>query len=305
MANDTDNNKLSGSDLKSEPSRAASPVEDQAAALSNQMLDLMIKHKIAAGGSEAAKGAVSGAASAAAGSDAASAIKGAVMGGAGAAAATEAQRATQGGKEATRDSSGESQMKNLKDLSPEERAKILKDAGVNSGAKDSSGASDRIKNHEIIENFKRIDHELVFKPSDGIRELRTGDKFVKDGDREILFMPNGDKLSVNKDGSFDLKSKGGVEVKKEGGVTTITFANGDKVSFSKQGIETIQRGNTVVDFIDPAMFNKLRNRMDHEFERSPIPPNSIDKLPNHNNQIVPDKKQLDIPGGIYEKLQRN
>jgi len=125
-----------------------------------------------------------------------------------------------------------------------------------SGASDNSnGPSDKDKTHpgdnrmperpeDMIGIIRDPNWERLFRPlSDGAIKLNTGDTLVKDGDREILFMPNGDKLAVNKDGSFDLKSKGPVEIHKVGDTTTLLYPNGDKVSFDKDGIKLVSRGD--------------------------------------------------------------
>lgn len=86
------------------------------------------------------------------------------------------------------------------------------------------------------------------KKSDVVQELATGDTLVKDGKTQHLFMPNGDRLSMNADGSYELKSKEGVKVKSEKGVTTITYANGDTVEFDREGLRGIHRGKQAVSF---------------------------------------------------------
>ena len=121
-------------------------------------------------------------------------------------------------------------------------------------------------NDQITSKLEKMKYELYFRPTkDGVTEMKTGDSLVKDGDREILFMPNGDKLTVNKDGSFDLKAKGPVEVHKQGDTTTIKYPNGDTVSFGKNGVESITRGNVTVDILDKP------NRLDKWPDRLPTP----------------------------------
>ncbi len=108
----------------------------------------------------------------------------------------------------------------------------------------------------LLNEGKRRQFDLVRRPfEDGATKLLTGDTLVKDGDQEILFMPNGDKLKVNKDGSYSLNAKGGVAVKSDGGNTTITYPSGDSVTFSKNGIDSISRGNVTVDIIEKRMNN--------------------------------------------------
>lgn len=80
------------------------------------------------------------------------------------------------------------------------------------------------------------------------RELATGDTIEKRSDgTQILKTPNGDKVTVNPDGSH--KIEGNVkEIKQNGDFTEITFADGAKVSMDKQGIRTVERGDQGVAF---------------------------------------------------------
>ena len=140
----------------------------------------------------------------------------------------------------------------------------------------------------IHSELVRHKFELMKRPtSDGVTEMGTGDKLVKDGDREILFMPNGDKLTVNKDGSFDLKTKGAVEVKKQGDMTTVTYPNGDKVLFGKNGVETITRGNTTVEILDKNMFN-------FPHDNGPIFPGPsrkpVPSIEHHQQNLLPNSE---------------
>lgn len=140
----------------------------------------------------------------------------------------------------------------------------LKDGSANSA---EQGQRDGIREgRDRVDNIVRPErHDLHIKSGkDGVATLPTGDQLVKDGDREILFTPNGDKLSVKEDGSFELKSKGGVEVKKQGDQTIVKFANGDEVTFSKRGITSVSRDGKTVDLI-PAkeIMNKLNEQYPH------------------------------------------
>mgnify|MGYP003384688074 CR=1 FL=1 len=84
-----------------------------------------------------------------------------------------------------------------------------------------------------------------------LEDLPTGDVLIKDGKSQHLLMPNGDRLTVNADGSYALKSKDIVKVKSEGGITRLSYANGDSVEFDKHGIRSVQRGKESVAFARP------------------------------------------------------
>ncbi|MBX9570747.1 MAG: hypothetical protein K2X77_17780 [Candidatus Obscuribacterales bacterium] len=80
------------------------------------------------------------------------------------------------------------------------------------------------------------------------RPLPTGDTIEKRSDgTQILRTPNGDKITVNPDGSHSVE--GNVkEMHQKGDFTQLTFADGAKVTIDKKGILTIERGDEAVHF---------------------------------------------------------
>lgn len=95
---------------------------------------------------------------------------------------------------------------------------------------------------EALESMKK------YGQKEAVKELPTGDTLVRQGGREYLFMPNGDRLTVNGNGSFNLRANGPVDVSSKGDVTTIKYPNGDSVSFDPQGVLSVQRGQEAVNF---------------------------------------------------------
>lgn len=82
-----------------------------------------------------------------------------------------------------------------------------------------------------------------------VEKLGTGDTLVRDGKTQHLFMPNGDHLQVNPDGSYELDTKQAVKIStSKDGVTKISYGNGHAVEFDSQGIRGIQRGKEGVSF---------------------------------------------------------
>jgi hypothetical protein len=80
-----------------------------------------------------------------------------------------------------------------------------------------------------------------------IQELPTGDTFIRERDKQILVMPNGDKLTVNTaNGDFDLNSKDRVHISRKNGETQVQYPNGDSVSFDENGIRMICRADHLV-----------------------------------------------------------
>ncbi len=87
-----------------------------------------------------------------------------------------------------------------------------------------------------------------FAKKDGVKELPTGDYLVRQDGKETLFTPNGDRVSVNPDGTLDVKGDVKSVKQDKNGETTITFGDGSKVTVDKEGILNVSRGNESVSF---------------------------------------------------------
>lgn len=98
------------------------------------------------------------------------------------------------------------------------------------------------------------------------RQLPTGDTIEKRADgTQILTTPNGDKITVNPDGSHSVE--GNVKaIQQKGELTSVTFADGAKVTMDKQGILTVQRGDEAV------AFSRLKDRDRKPEIQRPKPP---------------------------------
>jgi hypothetical protein len=227
MKND-DEIMLAGSDSAGRSSRSESSESGISQSLSNQMLDEMIRNS---------KNATNGGSS-----DQSGTIR------------NEMKKVAEASdSQSNASSDGNSKLQKQKDGSAGSEAQRQKD---------SAGEGRDSVEKGVIERGRKAEWHLK-TGKDGVETLPTGDKLVQDGDREILFMPNGDKLSVNKDGSFDLKSKGGVEVKKQGDQTTVKFANGDEVTFSKNGITSVTRDGRTVNLLSTKdIINSIKDRSD-------------------------------------------
>lgn len=102
----------------------------------------------------------------------------------------------------------------------------------------------------MIKDIGNLKKWLVEK--DGVQSLSTGDHLVKEGGKQTLFTPNGDKVVVNPDGSHEIK--GNVErVTSKKGVTTVEFSDGGRVSFDKMGILSVERDNQMISFGRPGL----------------------------------------------------
>ncbi|MBX9722016.1 MAG: hypothetical protein K2X81_11515, partial [Candidatus Obscuribacterales bacterium] len=106
---------------------------------------------------------------------------------------------------------------------------------------------DGIINHEDMRNSLKD----LLKPKEGVEKLGTGDYLVKEDGKQSLFTPNGDRVTINPDGSNTIKG----DVKKvstdKKGVTTVEFGDGATVSFDSEGFRSLSRGNQAVSFGRP------------------------------------------------------
>jgi hypothetical protein len=82
---------------------------------------------------------------------------------------------------------------------------------------------------------------MLVPQMDGVYNLNGGDTLVLNGNQQILFMLNGDRLIVQANGSYDLKADGLVSIKKDSERTNISYLNGDCVTLGRCGIESITR----------------------------------------------------------------
>lgn len=92
--------------------------------------------------------------------------------------------------------------------------------------------------------------QLTIK-TDGSHDLKTGDRLViKDG-KETLVTPNGDIITVNKDGSVKVEGEvKEVSIDKDGN-QVYTMADGAKVTIGKDGIRSVERDHQKAHLLAP------------------------------------------------------
>lgn len=101
---------------------------------------------------------------------------------------------------------------------------------------------------EVLEKEPGLSLSDLLKRKEGVEKLATGDYLVKEDDRQTLFTPNGDKITVNNDGTYSLKGNVRKVSSDEEGRTTVEFKDGGVVSFDKEGILSVDRGSVGVSF---------------------------------------------------------
>lgn len=111
---------------------------------------------------------------------------------------------------------------------------------------DKGRFKENIKDSDAINKIK--DSLADFLKPDGVKQLPTGDHLVREDGKETLFTPNGDKVTVNPDGTFKVKGDVKSVSTDKTGATTITFGDGAKVIIDKEGIRDVSRGNQSVSF---------------------------------------------------------
>ncbi len=128
----------------------------------------------------------------------------------------------------------------------------LQDA-LNPKADSLGKIGNELKNQEISDKIGDMSAQSHAESSeeikDGVEELPTGDHIVREDGKESLFTPDGDRITLNPDGSNTIK---GDNVKKvvtdRDGVTTVSFKDGAEVSFDAEGFRSVTRGNQGVSF---------------------------------------------------------
>lgn len=88
---------------------------------------------------------------------------------------------------------------------------------------------------------------------EGEHKIPTGDKIKRDKDgKETLTTPNGDRLTVNPDGTYTTKGNvKSITSNREGNERTVTFADGSQVTFGRDGIRQVARKEKTVNFVTP------------------------------------------------------
>lgn len=155
---------------------------------------------------------------------------------------------------------------------------------------------------EVLRELQNVAEGHKEKKSDVVQDLATGDTLIKDGKTQHLFMPNGDRLKVNPDGSFDLKTKEKVNVKTEKGVTTITYPNGESIELDQQGIRGIQRGNIGVGFARPGDMQNQKPKPDAGGENGPNVIRELKPIKPGHSSGSGDSTPNSLPNIIRERL---
>lgn len=111
-----------------------------------------------------------------------------------------------------------------------------------------SAISDLIKNSKVNDSKEDLYGSLkqIFTDKDGVTKLATGDYLVKEDGRQSLFTPNGDRVTINPDGTHVIKGDVRKVTSGKDGTTTVEFADGATVSFDKIGFTEVTRGKETV-----------------------------------------------------------
>ncbi len=92
-----------------------------------------------------------------------------------------------------------------------------------------------------VKNTKRLESSALIVTGDGMRKLATGDTLITEGDRQSLYTEKGDRVLLEPDGTYSIKGNVKAIDKDKDGRTTVTFNDGAKVSFTKDGISSVSR----------------------------------------------------------------
>lgn len=86
------------------------------------------------------------------------------------------------------------------------------------------------------------------------KKLPNGDLLLEENGKTILRTSNGDRITVNPDGSYSINGDLRKASTDKDGTTTVEFADGTKVTFDKDGPLSVQRGNDTLLFGRKAKF---------------------------------------------------
>lgn len=181
----------------------------------------------------------------------------------------------------------------------DQQSTLPNDANSDKFGKMPGDLADKLK--DALDNLDKnqLDKHLEEEVKDGVEELPTGDHIVREDGKETLFTPNGDRISLNPDGSNTIKG----DVKKvetdKDGVTTVTFGDGAEVSFDEEGFRSVTRGDQGISF----------GRMGHGGGGGKGGGGDIfDKLsPGAQNRINNDMMRIEkiAPGLLEKEINRN
>jgi hypothetical protein len=108
--------------------------------------------------------------------------------------------------------------------------------------------SNQIKDGKLDASDMKYRLKDLFKPKEGVEPLATGDYLVREDGKQSLFTPNGDRITINQDGTHVIKGDVSKVSTDKAGVTTVEFGDGATVSFDRDGFLDVQRGKQAVSF---------------------------------------------------------
>lgn len=185
-------------------------------------------------------------------------------------------------------------------------AGIVRDANGNSYAHEAANKflnkadaiSEAVKDGKLkSEEFGTLIKEIL-NPQEGVKKLSTGDFLVKEDDRQSLFTPNGDRITINSDGTNVIKGDVSKVSTDSKGKTTVEFGDGATVSFNKEGFLEVTRGDKSA-YLGPVKVEKwptFPNEPKIPFPEYPFPKEHYPEYPEHP---VPK-----IPGPCFPNLPK-
>ena len=143
----------------------------------------------------------------------------------------------------------DSMNKNLPDIS------IGKGIGGKAGEAIGKELGEKISKEmgeNVLKDIGTLGKKFWNHERDGVQNLSTGDSIVKEDGKQTLFTPGGDKITINPDGTSEIKGQVD-KVTNQKGITTVEFADGGKVSFDKLGFVSVERDNQAIHFGRPGL----------------------------------------------------
>lgn len=100
-----------------------------------------------------------------------------------------------------------------------------------------------------------LNHKQHVTKYEGSHDLSTGDRFVSRGGREVLVTPNGDTVTVEKDGKTKVEGDVKSVTTEAKGAQTYTMADGSQITVGPNGIQRVERNGRSVALLEPKKFD--------------------------------------------------
>lgn len=131
-------------------------------------------------------------------------------------------------------------------MAQENNSSVSPDCGPPKNSEKASNGEKSDLNILRSDYIHQKETSLIAFSDSGMQKLATGDVLISEGGNHSLYTENGGRVIVKADGTHSIKGDVKSVEQDKSGKTTVTFADGAKVEFDKEGISNVKRdGRTV------------------------------------------------------------